>query len=239
MTALILDRVSKTRGAERRAVQAVSDVSLTVERGEFVLLEGPSGAGKTTLLAVSAGLLTPSAGSVVLAGRLLAAMSPVERRRHRATSVGFVFQRSNLLPRLTAWENVVLMGILAGMTRAEAAGETGLLFDLLGIAALAGRRPSELSGGEEQRVAVGRALVHRPAIVLADEPTGSLDSVSGRAVAEAMAALSRQRGAAVLVATHDPRLEPFATRRIRIADGRIQTSSPGFECIQPTPASGP
>jgi putative ABC transport system ATP-binding protein len=221
MMALELERISQTRGSGRRAVQALREVSLSIAAGEFVLLEGPSGAGKTTLLAVAAGLLTPTSGTVKLAGQSLGTMSSAECRRHRARRVGFVFQRSNLLPQLTLWDNVLLMVAISGVPRAEGEGEATRLLEALGIAGLANRRPRELSGGEEQRAAVARALVHRPAIVLADEPTGNLDSVSGRAVAERLAGLAAERGAAVLVATHDPRLEPFATRRVRISDGTI------------------
>ncbi|HEV8383220.1 MAG TPA: ABC transporter ATP-binding protein [Gemmatimonadales bacterium] len=221
MMALELERISQTRGSGRRAVHALRDVSLSVAAGEFVLLEGPSGAGKTTLLAVAAGLLTPTAGTVKLAGQSLGALSSAECRRHRAARVGFVFQRSNLLPQLTLWDNVLLMVAIGGVPRTEGEGEATQLLQALGIAGLAQRYPRELSGGEEQRAAVARALVHRPAIVLADEPTGNLDGVSGKAVAERLAGLAAERGTAVLVATHDPRLEPFATRRVRIIDGTI------------------
>jgi putative ABC transport system ATP-binding protein len=221
MTVLLLEGVSKTRGTGAHATRALRDASLSVASGEVVLLEGASGAGKTTLLAVAAGLVTPDAGRVVLAGRSLADLSPAARRRHRARVVGFVFQRSNLLERLTAWENVLLMAQLAGRTAAEARGETEKVFAQLDIAHLAPRRPEELSGGEEQRVGVARALVHGPALVLADEPTGNLDGAAGRVVAEALAACSKLRGAAVLVATHDARLAPFATRKVPIVDGRL------------------
>jgi putative ABC transport system ATP-binding protein len=221
MIALRLDRVSKIRGAARRAVHALQDVSVVIHGGELVLLEGPSGAGKTTLLGVAAGLLTPTAGDVWLAGRLLAALTPAERRAVRARQVGFVFQRSNLLARLTVGENVALMQAMAGRDGGPAAREVVLLLEELGIAALAGRRPQELSGGEEQRAAVARALVHRPAIVLADEPTGNLDSAAGRSVAAALAQAASGRGAAVLVATHDSRLIPYAARRLHIEDGCV------------------
>jgi putative ABC transport system ATP-binding protein len=221
MMALELERISQTRGSGRRAVQALRDVSLSIAAGEFVLLEGPSGAGKTTLLAVAAGLLTPTAGTVKLAGQSLGALSSAECRRQRAGCVGFVFQRSNLLPQLTLWDNVLLMVAIGGVPRTEGEGEATQLLQALGIAGLAQRYPRELSGGEEQRAAVARALVHRPTIVLADEPTGNLDGVSGKAVAERLAGLAAERGTAVLVATHDPRLEPFATRRVRIVDGTL------------------
>jgi len=216
-----MDGVSKTRGGGAHAIQALRDASLVVASGEVVLLEGASGAGKTTLLAVAAGLLTPDAGRVVLAGRSLAELPPAIRRRHRAQVLGFVFQRSNLLEQLTAGENVLLMALLAGGPISEARRATHEVFEQLDIGHLAPRRPAELSGGEEQRVGVARALVHAPALVLADEPTGNLDGAAGRVVAEALATCAKARGAAVLVATHDARLEPFATRRVSIVDGRL------------------
>lgn len=224
MTALLLDGVSKTRGGGAHATHALRDASLSVAAGEVVLLEGASGAAKTTLLAVAAGLLTPDAGRVLLAGRSLVELPPAKRRRHRARVVGFVFQRSNLLEQLTAWENVLLMALLAGRPTGEARRATNEVFEQLDIGHLAPRGPGELSGGEEQRVGVARALVHRPAIVLADEPTGNLDGASGRVVAEALATCAKARGAAVLVATHDARLEQFATRRVPIVDGHLGES---------------
>ena len=221
MTVLVMDGVSKTRGGGAHATQALRDASLSVASGEVVLLEGASGAGKTTLLAVAAGLLTPDTGRVLLAGRSLAELAPAERRRHRARAVGFVFQRSNLLEHLTAWENVLLMALLAGGSAGDARRATDEVFEQLDIGHLAARPPGELSGGEEQRVGVARALVHRPALVLADEPTGNLDGTAGRIVAEALASCANARGTAVLVATHDARLEPVATRRVPIVDGRL------------------
>jgi putative ABC transport system ATP-binding protein len=221
VTVLLLDDVSKTRGSGAQATRALFDASLAVASGEVVLLEGASGAGKTTLLAVAAGLLTPDAGRVVLAGRSLAELAPAHRRRHRARVVGFVFQRSNLLEELTAWENVLLMALLAGAPAAEARRETAEVFAQLEIGHLASRRPKELSGGDGGGVGGARARAHRPVLVLADEPTGNLDGNSGRVVAEALASCAKGRGAAVLVATHDARLEPFATRRVPIVDGRL------------------
>jgi putative ABC transport system ATP-binding protein len=219
---LALSGITKRRGSGRRSVQVLVDVSLEVRPGEFVLVEGPSGSGKTTLLGVAGGLLTPESGAVTLAGRQLEAESPGGKRSIRSRQVGLVFQRANLLPRLTARDNVLLMGHIAGMSRQEAEREADLLLEKLGLSAQMNRWPRELSGGEEQRVAVARALVHRPVVVLADEPTGSLDAVSGRAVTELLAALARERGSAVLVCTHDVRLEVFASRRLSLADGRVR-----------------
>lgn len=221
MRPLVLEGVSKTRGQGTRAVPVLHDISLSVEAGECVSLEGPSGSGKTTLLAIAGGILTPDAGRVILAGRELHAISRAHDRKGRSTAVGFVFQRSNLLPRLSVRDNVVLMGRIAGRAESETQRDADELLERLGLAHLRGRYPGELSCGEEQRVAVARALVHRPAVVLADEPTGNLDFRAGQAVAEGLTELARLHGSAVVVATHDPRIASFATRRIGIEDGRI------------------
>jgi putative ABC transport system ATP-binding protein len=221
MKPLILEDVWKTRGSGTRAVQVLHGISLAVEAGEFVLLEGPSGSGKTTLLAVAGGILTPESGKVVLEGRPLHGGTRAADRSRRAGAVGFVFQRSNLLPQLSVEENVLLMGRIAGLKAAEARREAEDLLRRLGLFELRHRHPRELSCGEEQRAAVARALVHRPRIVLADEPTGNLDSHAGQAVAESLAGIARSRESAVVVATHDVRLAPFASRRIKIEDGRI------------------
>jgi len=221
MMPLELENIVKTRGSGRHAVEVLHGVTLAVGAGEFVLLKGPSGSGKTTLLAVGGGILTPEAGVVHIGGYRLHERSRAEDRRRRGAAVGFVFQRSNLLPHLTVRENVLLMGRIAGQSAGDTLSQAEELLERLGLGALGRRYPRELSGGEEQRVAVARALVHRPGVILADEPTGNLDGKSGQAVAESLAALARQRGAAVVVATHDPRIEPFASRTIRIEDGKI------------------
>jgi len=221
MSAVELRAVWKTRGAGRQATQAVTDVSLAVEPGDFMLLEGPSGSGKTTLLALAAGLLTADRGEVWLTNERMGGLSPRARRRLRAMRVGFVFQRPNLLSRITILENVLISAQLAELGSADGTREASALLEALGIGQLAERYPGEVSGGEEQRAAVARALVHRPAVIFADEPTASLDSVSGAAVAACLQRLAGERDAAVLVATHDARLERFATRRTRIVDGKI------------------
>ena len=221
MSALRLTGVSKTRGSGRHAVQALSDVSLAVEPGEFVLLEGPSGSGKTTVLAVAAGLLTADRGEVLLAETALASLDAAALRRCRGQKVGFVFQHANLLPGLSSRHNVMLAALLGGSSPDEAEQLSDDLLLALGVAPLAARHPGELSGGEQQRVAVARALVHRPAVVLADEPTAHLDRESGRIVANSLRTLARERGSAVLVATHDSRLEEYADRIIRLEDGRV------------------
>ena len=219
--ALALDRVSKTRGVGPQAVLALNDVSLSVAAGEFILLQGPSGSGKTTVLLLAAGLLGADRGVVTLAGRALGDMTAAALRRWRSQHLGFVFQRANLLSGLRVRENVMLPALLRGSPPEEARQRCDDLLAELGMTAHADRRPRELSGGEEQRVAVARALVHRPTAVLADEPTANLDWRAGQVVADCLRRLARELGSAVLVSTHDPRLEPYADRRIRIEDGQL------------------
>jgi putative ABC transport system ATP-binding protein len=219
-SALELRRVSKIRGKGRHAVEVLSDLSLRVHRGQVVLLRGPSGSGKTTLLSVAAGLLQADSGEVRVDGEPLPT-SAAQARRFRARKIGFVFQRANLLAGLTVLENVLLAAALAQMNAAEARREARRLLSALGIGHLEARRPDALSGGEEQRAAVARALVHRPAVILADEPTGGLDQASGRHVAMLLAAMASESGVSVLIATHDDRLCSVSTRQVVLLDGRI------------------
>ena len=221
MSAIRFDGVWTTRGTARRAVQVLRDVSFSMCAGELALLIGPSGSGKTTLLGLAAGLLTPQRGRIEIRGVRIDCASQTERRALRAASIGMVFQRPNLLSGLTARENVRLMATIAGMVPSDGDRETDLLLERLGVATLRDRFPHELSGGEEQRVGIARALVHRPAVLLADEPTGSLDGTSGAAVAEMLCGLAAERQAAVLVATHDLRLERYASRCLLLVDGTL------------------
>lgn len=227
MNALSLDRVEVVRGSGAHRVTALREVTLHVEEGEIVVLDGPSGSGKTTLLALAGGLLRPHSGTVRLEGCDLGTIAAGERRRLRARRVGFVFQHGNLLSALSARQNVLLGGLVARMDPDECVASAEELLDRLGLVDLADRFPDSLSGGEEMRVAVARALVHRPALVLADEPSASLDGESARVVAAALARLARHRGSAVLVATHDARLLPIASRRIGLLDGRVAEGDSG------------
>lgn len=231
MTGLALEDVSRVRGRGPLAVQALRGVTLRVDPGELVLLEGPSGSGKTTLLSVAGGLLRPDAGEVRVDGERLHAGDAGTCRRRRARLVGFVFQRSNLLPGLDALENVLVQAAVAGVPSGRALPRALELLEALGVDHLAARRVGGLSAGEEQRFAVARALVHEPRVILADEPTASLDSAAGRSVVELLVGLGRERGAAVLVATHDPRLAPFASRRLRLVDGVLDEAQ-----VAPAPA---
>jgi putative ABC transport system ATP-binding protein len=222
VTALRLLNVRCSRGCGRGAVQALDGVTVEVRAGEVVLLQGPSGSGKTTLLAIAGGLLTSDDGEVWLERHALHGITAGERLRLRSTFVGFVFQRPNLLSRLTVRQNVLVQAVAAGMPSSESDQAADSLLDALGISHLSARTPAELSGGEQQRAAVARALVHRPAVVLADEPTASLDGTSGLAVAERLSWLARECGSAVLIGTHDPRLHAVATRQVALRDGRIE-----------------
>lgn len=219
MMRLELRDVVQVRGTGRRAVTVLRGASLGASAGECLMLEGPSGSGKTTLLAVAAGLLTPSAGEVVADGRTVHALPYSTRCRWRATAIGFVFQRANLLSGLTTVDNVMLAARLAGVPRGEARHRARELLGQLDVGHLARRFPRELSGGEEQRVAVARALVHRPGIVLADEPTGSLDREAAQPVVQLLTTLAREAGCAIVMATHDRELSRFATRRVLLQDG--------------------
>jgi putative ABC transport system ATP-binding protein len=222
---LVLDAVFKSRGAGRREKPVLRNVNLQLASGQIALIEGPSGSGKTTLLTVAAGLLTADAGRVELAGGRLSDMTPAERRQHRAIHVGFVFQRANLLQGLTAEENVLLAAELARLPGSEARKRTTDLFVELGLDGLQERFPDALSGGEEHRVAIARAVVHRPTVVLADEPTGNLDTASGQSVMAMLTRLARAGGTTLLIATHDIRLRQLPAQAFKMVDGRIIADS--------------
>jgi putative ABC transport system ATP-binding protein len=211
-------RASKSYARGEARVDALVEADLVVAAGEIVALTGPSGCGKSTLLHVLSGVDRPDAGTVIVAGVDLARASArdlVELRRRR---VGVVFQAFHLVPHLSAAENVALPLALAG--RRDDARVRALL-ERVGLAQRLHHHPGELSGGEQQRVALARALVHRPCLVLADEPTGNLDSHAGEVVLDLLTDLCRAEGAAVVLATHDERVAARADRRVRLSDGRI------------------
>ena len=226
MSEIRFQGVSKHRGAAGRLQHVLRDVSFTIAAGELVLIVGPSGSGKTTLLGVAAGLLKADCGEVETHGVRVDQATPRALRALRSQAIGAIFQRPNLLGGLTARENVLLMASVAGMRQAEAKVQTEWLLDRLGVGMLADRFPHELSGGEEQRVGIARALVHGPAVIFADEPTASLDYVSGEAIAGVLASLAAEQQSAVLVSTHDLRLRRFASRCLHLVDGVLSEAEP-------------
>jgi putative ABC transport system ATP-binding protein len=226
-SALELRHVSKVYGSGASEVHALSDVGIAVERGELVAVMGPSGSGKSTLLTIAGSLEQASSGEVLVDGVDLATVSRSDQATMRRRSIGYVFQDFNLLPGLTALENVTLPLELDGV-RAKAARSAGLeALDELGVADLAERYPDELSGGQRQRVAIARAIVGERGLLLADEPTGALDSVNGEAVMRLLRAAT-QRGVAGVVVTHEAQLASWADRVLFLRDGRVvdQTVAP-------------
>jgi putative ABC transport system ATP-binding protein len=201
-------------------VHALRGVDLSVVPGEFVTLMGPSGCGKSTLLHLLGGLDLPDDGELLLEGRRVDTLGEAERAKLRRRTVGYVFQSLNLVASLTARENVELIGALGGHSQAEARKRTGDLLERLGVSARAGDLPSRLSGGEQQRVAIARAMINQPAVVLADEPTGNLDSHSAAAVVDLLDEL-RATGPAVVLVTHDARVAARADRALRMRDGEV------------------
>lgn len=220
MTFLELTHVTKSYGEGPTLVKALSDVNLSVERGSLVAVMGPSGSGKSTLLTIAGSLETPSSGDVVIAGSPLSSMSRNDKARLRRRTIGYVFQDFNLLPGLTAVENVSLPLELDGVG-ARAARNAGMnALGELGLGDRATRYPDELSGGERQRVAIARAVVGERQLLLADEPSGALDSTNGEVVMRMILAACH-RGVAAVVVTHDAKLASWADRVIFLRDGRI------------------
>jgi len=201
-------------------VHALRGVDLSVAKGEFVAVSGPSGSGKSTLFHILGGLTPPTSGSVSIAGRDLLSMTDAERTELRKNGVGFVFQKYNLLPTLTAAENIEIARDIAGRHGPRSA-QFEEIVKLLGIAGRLDHKPRALSGGEQQRVAIARAIVNDPALLLADEPTGNLDSENSEAVLKILRDLNERLGQTILMITHDADAASFAHRIVRMKDGRI------------------
>jgi putative ABC transport system ATP-binding protein len=219
-----LQHATRVFGEGHTAVAALSGVTLSVASGELVAVMGPSGSGKSTLLNLIGGLDRPSSGQVLVNGADLATLSPAELARLRRRDVGFVFQEHNLLPQLSAIENVSLSLELDGVRLKEARRRATAALDALGVAELAARYPDELSGGEQQRIAIARAIVAERPVVLADEPTAALDSIDGETVVRLLRRYAED-GAAVVMVSHDPRWAAWAHRIIVLSDGRIEDES--------------
>jgi putative ABC transport system ATP-binding protein len=216
-----LQGVEKVFGAGASTVRAVDHLDLGILRGEFVTLTGPSGSGKSTVLNLLAGLDTPTAGEITIEGQRLSAMSDDELTIFRRRKLGIIFQFFNLLPTLTAAENVALPLRADRRPRPEIHERVMGALELVGLGHRARHRPGELSGGEMQRVAIARALVIEPVVLLADEPTGNLDSKMGQDVLELVKSMSERTGVTVLLVTHDLRAAAYGDRMITLRDGRI------------------
>jgi putative ABC transport system ATP-binding protein len=216
-----LEQVSKVYQTNDGPVHALSDVSLSVEQGEFVAVQGPSGCGKSTLLTIVGGLGTPTSGRVTVGGQDVVAMSPAARARFRAERIGFVFQMFHLLPYLTVLENV-LVAALPGQ-EAAARGRAGQLLEKFQLGRRLRHHPGQLSTGECQRVAIARALVNRPQLVLADEPTGNLDAQNSTSVLDLLSGF-RAGGGTILLVTHQESAANYAGRTIHLRDGLIEAA---------------
>lgn len=220
--AIHADNVSRHYQMGAALIRAVDDVSLSVGAGEFLALLGSSGSGKSTLLNLLAGLDRPTAGAIVVRGRNLAEMDTHELARYRSLTVGMVFQAFNLLPRMTLEENVELPLRLAEVDRADRAARVREALEHVHLEKRLAHRPSELSGGEQQRAALARALVNRPTILLADEPTGNLDSVTGEEIMLLLKNFNQSMGMTIVMVTHErPLAERFAHRIATVADGKL------------------
>ncbi|RJS90250.1 ABC transporter ATP-binding protein [Candidatus Bathyarchaeota archaeon] len=206
---------------DKVTVNALSDVSLKVKRGEFIALMGPSGAGKTTLLNLIGGLDRPTSGTIYVKDLELSSLNERELTEFRLKEVGFVFQNYNLIPVLTALENVQLPTIAAGLPGEEGRRRAIELLERVGLGGRLHHRPTELSGGEQQRVAIARALVNNPSILLADEITGNLDTKTAYSILDLLKELNKERELTIIAATHDPEVAKTAQKIVRMRDGRI------------------
>jgi putative ABC transport system ATP-binding protein len=221
-TAVVCRGVTKEFGQGDTKVQALRGIDVEIPTGEMTLLVGPSGCGKTTLISIIAGLLDPTAGDVHLLGHDRKQLRGGRLVRFRAENIGFVFQQYNLLPALTAAENVAVPLLIAGENRTKAVRRAADVLEQVGLGDKVAARPSQLSGGQQQRVAIARALVHSPRLLVCDEPTAALDAHSGRRVMQLLRDTTVQPGRAVIVVTHDSRVYEFGDRIVSMSDGRIQ-----------------
>jgi len=217
----VLNSVTKIYGKGRLAVKALDEVSFNVRRGEFLVIMGPSGSGKTTLLNILGLLDKPTQGKVFFLGKDVSRLNDAEASKIRAKHIGFVFQTFNLIPWLTALENVEIALAIAGYPFYKRKRRARELLEAVGLGGRLHHRPTELSGGEQQRVAIARALANNPEVILADEPTGNLDSKSGEVVINILKELSLKQNRTVIVATHNPRIAKVADRIIYLHDGKI------------------
>lgn len=219
---ITLDRVSRHYTMGASTIRAVDDVSLSIQSGDFLALLGSSGSGKSTLLNLMAGLDRPTSGSISANGRNLSDLAPLDLARYRRDAIGMIFQSFNLLPRMTLEENIELPLRLAEVDRSERAARVREALEHVRLDKRIGHRPSELSGGEQQRAAIARSLVNRPKILFADEPTGNLDSSTGEVILALLVEIQRNLGMTIIMVTHErPLAERFAGRLASMADGKL------------------
>ncbi|MCC7442828.1 MAG: ABC transporter ATP-binding protein [Bdellovibrionales bacterium] len=223
---LKVEGLRKTYSRGEQEVEALKGVTLEIGRGQFASIMGPSGSGKSTLLHLLGGLDRPSAGAVLLDGQRLDEYSDDELSAFRRRKLGFIFQFFNLIPTLSAAENVALPRLLDGEPMAKILSKATELLDRMGLKTRMNHRPDQLSGGEMQRVAIARALVTDPVLILADEPTGNLDSATGNGVLELLERLCREQGQTIVMVTHDLAAATYGTRLIRLRDGHVESDGP-------------
>lgn len=220
MTLLQLSHVSKIFKMDSLEVKALDDVSLEIKKGEFVAIQGPSGCGKSTLMYLMGYLDTPSMGKIIFEGKDVSSFGEIELAKIRNQKIGFVFQMFNLLPRTTAQANVELPLIYSGISREERQEKALIALEAVGLSERTSHFPNQLSGGQQQKVAIARALVNNPSLILADEPTGNIDSKSGKEIMELFKKLNKE-GNTVVVVTHDKEIAKYGKRTILMRDGRI------------------
>jgi putative ABC transport system ATP-binding protein len=219
-------RVAKSYRRGEQTVPVLTDINLDIGRGDFVALMGPSGSGKSTLLNLVAGIDKPDAGAIRIGGEDITALNETALAAWRAASVGFIFQFYNLMPVLTAWENVELPLLLTALSRRERARRVETVLSLVGLADRMDHRPNELSGGQQQRVAIARAVVTDPLLLIADEPTGDLDRASAAEVLKLLDRLNVELGKTIVMVTHDPRAAEAAHHQIYLDKGQLTDTSP-------------
>lgn len=227
MSVVSIKNISKTYGSNHTAIRAVSNVSLEVDSGEVILIIGPSGSGKTTLLSMIGTLLTPSEGEIAVEGKNIINMNSSQLAHLRLTQYGFIFQSSNLLSALSAQQNVALPLLAAGVSKKQATLTAKSLLERFHLGERLDNLPCNLSGGEKQRVAIARALVNNPKVILADEPTASLDSKTGHEIMKLLCDIACDERRAIIIVSHDPRLRDIAHRIITIEDGKLKHEEKG------------
>ncbi|MBC2147267.1 ABC transporter ATP-binding protein [Listeria booriae] len=218
---LIMQNISKNYQDGEQVVEVLKNVSLEVKKGEFVAIVGPSGAGKSTFLSIAAALLTPTSGEITIGGQALSSLSTKALTRVRLEKVGFIFQGANLIPYLNVKDQLLVIAELAGHRNSEAKQRATQLLEELGLSHRANQYPEKLSGGEKQRVAIARAMMNNPDVILADEPTASLDAERGYSVVQMIAQEVKRNNKAAIMVTHDERILDLVDRVVRIEDGQL------------------